>query len=356
MKKILSSRVIYIKRWIIFPIVVFMVAMACISSGQSDPSLLQTQTALQVQLTLQAQQANQGAQETAAAAERTRIAQEVQATMLSEQIAQLTQQAAQIPPTNPLPPPPQATEPPPLPPSSPEPAVDIEQKIKNAKILLFEDMAGTGQLEYYQEALETGGYTFKDDGSAQGWFKDDLLSSTQWDLIIAASESRTKIQGEFFAYLLDHINRGKAVIIEHWALDELSQGKVAPILSKCGVGIYRDWFFEEWWNADLSVWPLIPDHPVFTTPNKGISLRSFNVFWNTPDQGDLLKLTGSGDAQLLAGTKATSKSDHGVVASCLGGKVIIQTFSSHNYRRDSVTSIIQNYVHYTLTNYFLSQP
>jgi len=351
--KLIQPHSFILKKWIVIPIAVFLVAIACISSGQTDTSLLQTQTALQVQLTVQAQQASQIGQETAIAAEKTQIAQQIQATVLAEQIAQLTQQAGQNPPTNP---PPAATEPPPLPPSSPEPAVDIEQKIKNAKILLFEDMAGTGQLEYYQEALEMGGYTFKDDGSAQGWFKDDLLSSTEWDLIIAASESRTKIQGEFFVYLLEHINRGAAVIIEHWALDDLSQGKVASILSKCGVGLYRDWYFREWWLADLSVWPLIPDHPVFTTPNKGISLRNFSVWWDDPDQGDLLKLTGSGDAQLLAGTKATSKSDHGVVASCLGGRVIIQTFSSHNYRRDSVTNLIQNYVHYTLTNYFLSQP
>jgi hypothetical protein len=342
--------------WFVLPLFLFLVAVACLSTGQADLSLSQTQTALQVQLTLQAQQANQSAQETFAAAERTRIAQEIQATMLAEQIAQLTQQAGQTLPTNPPPPPPPASEVPPPPASSPEPPIDLEQKIKNAKILLFEDMAGTGELEYYQEALEMGGYTFKDDGSAQGWFKDDLLSSTEWDLIIAASESRTKIQGEFFVYLLDHINRGAAVIIEHWALDDLAQGKVAPILTKCGVGLYRDWFFREWWLADLSVWPLIPDHPIFTTPNKGISLRNFSVFWADPDQGDLLKLTGSGDAKLVAGTIATSKSDHGVVASCLGGRMIIQTFSSHNYRRDMVTSLIQNYVHYTLTNHFLSNP
>lgn len=341
-------------KWLVLPPLLLIVAVACFSSGQADQSLIQTQTALQVQLTLQAQQVNQDAQETAAAFERTRIAQEVQATVLAEQAAQLTQQARQVAPTNPPPLPPTEALPP-LPPS-PASTVDIEQKIKNAKILLFEDVAGTGILEYYQEALESGGYTFKDDGSAQGWFKDDLLSSTEWDLIIAASESRTKIQGEFFVYLLEQINRGAAVIIEHWALDELSQGRVAPLLAKCGIGIYRDWYFEDWWLADLSVYPLLPDHPLFTTPNKGVSLRNFSVFWETPDQGDLLKLTGSGDAQLIAGTIATSKSDHGVVASCIEGRVIIQTFSSHNYRRDMVTSLIQNYVHYTLTNRFLYQP
>lgn len=349
MRNPISPQPLVVKKLLIVPVCLLLFTNACLPSAQADQSLLQTQTALQVQLTLQAQQANQAAQETAAAAERTRIAQEVQATMLAEQIAQLTQQAGQVPPTNPPLPPTEA-------PTSPEPAVDIEQKIKNAKILLFEDMSGTGELEYYQEALEMGGYTFKDDGSAQGWFKDDLLSSTQWDLIIAASESRTKIQGEFFVYLLDHINRGAAVIIEHWALDNLSYGKVASILSKCGVGVYRDWFFQEWWSADLSVWPLVPDHPVWISPNKGISLRNFSVFWNDPDQGDLLKITGTGDAQLIGGTKATSKSDHGVVASCLDGRVILQTFSSHNYRRDMVTRLIQNYVHYTLTNHFLNQP
>jgi|GEM_PF-2424332 len=281
--------------------------------------------------------------------EQTRIAQEMQASVLAEQIVQLTQQAGQTHSNNLIPAATEAV-------SSPTSSIDIENKIKNAKILLFEDMSGTGEVEYYQEALERAGYTFKDDGSAQGWFKDDLLSSTEWDLIIAASEIRTQIQGEFFVYLMDHIDRGAAVIIEHWALDDLSQGKVAPILSKCGVGLHRDWYFQEWNFADLSVYPLIPDHPIWSTPNKGVSLRNFSVFWANPDQGDLLRITRSGDAQLIAGTIPTSKFDHGVIASCLGGRMIIQTFSSHNYRRDMVNSLIQNYVHYTLTNRFLSQP
>lgn len=341
----------HFRRWFAIIVSLLLVGLSCTLVGTEDTSLIQTQTALQVQLTVQSQQQNQNFQETAMAAERTQIAQEIQATTLAAQMAQLTQQSS----NNSSAPSTQEPPPPPPPASSPAPSVDIQSKIKSAKILLFEDMAGTGNLEYYQEALEMGGFTFKDDGSAQGWFKEDLLGG-KWDLIIAASESRTKIQGEFFQYLLEHINRGTAVIIEHWALDDLSQGKVAPILSKCGVAVQRDWFFQDLAFADLSVWPLVSGHPIFNEPNTGISLRNFTVFWKDNDQGDFLKLTGSGDAQMIAGNIATSKSDHGTIATCLGGRLIIQTFSSHNYRRDDVTRLIENYVHYTLTNYFLANP
>ncbi len=338
-------------------LILFLVSLSCTLSNASDSSLLQTQTSLGIQQTLLAQQSNQMQQQTSDALGKTQIAQDIQATLVADQSLKLTQAALAIPPTQSQPVQPTGdsvinT----VPPTEGMSSADLENKIKSAKILLYEDMAGTGQLEYYKEALDMGGYKYKGDGSALGWFKEDLLGSN-WDLIIAASENRNVVQGEFFQYLLDHINRGTAVIIEHWDLDDLSSGKVAPILAKCGIGIYRDWFFQDLAGvADLSVWPLVTGHPIFNEPNSGISLRNFNYFWPTNDQGDLLKLTGSGDATMLAGNIATSKSDHGVLATCLGGRVIIQTYSSHTYLREQVTRLIENYVHYTLKNHFLTQP
>ncbi|MGB9672977.1 MAG: hypothetical protein ACPL3P_02485, partial [Anaerolineales bacterium] len=339
------------KQWIFVLTLLLIASLSCTLSGNSDTNLIQTQTALGIQMTMMAQQqSSQMQQQTSDANMKTQIAQDLQATTIAEQSAQLTQAALVVPPTqSPLT---QPTQEVPLAPTiAPTQGVsetDIENKIKSAKILLYEDMAGTGELEYYKEALDMGGYKYKGDGSALGWFKEDLLGS-DWDLIIAASENRNVVQGEFFQYLLDHINRGTGVIIEHWDLDDLSNGKVAPILSKCGIAIYRDWFFQDLAGvADLSVWPLVSGHPVFNEPNTGISLRNFNYFWAENDQGDLLKLTGYGDATMLAGNIATAKSDHGTLATCFGGRVIIQTFSSHTYMRDQVTRLIENYVHYTL--------
>jgi len=336
----------------------FVASLSCTLGGASDTTLIQTQTSLGIQQTMLAQQSNQMQQQTSDAVIKTQIAQEIQATMIANQSLQLTQAAVAVPTTQnqPVQPTTQTSPVNPVQPTEGMSPADVENKIKSAKILLYEDMAGTGQLEYYKEALDMGGYKYKGDGSALGWFKEDLLGSN-WDLIIAASENRNVVQGEFFQYLLEHMNKGTAVIIEHWDLDDLSSGKVAPILAKCGIGIYRDWFFQDLAGvADLSVWPLVSGHPVFNEPNTGISLRNFNYFWPTNDQGDLLKLTGSGDATLLAGNIATSKSDHGVLATCMGGRVIIQTFSSHTYLREQVTRLIENYVHYTLKNRFLTQP
>jgi hypothetical protein len=340
-------------------IFILIAGLSCAIPGTSDPSIEQTRSALSVQMTVVAQQSGQNLQTTDQSASLTQMAGNVQATVMAEQATQLAAQASQLaqtqPPSNP-PEQPQVTEPPAAPPETEAPPeVNVDDQIKNAKILLFEDMAGTGWYEYWQDALKAGGYNFKDDGSAQGWFKDDLLATNDWDLIIAASESRNKIQGEYFEYLLTHINNKTGVIIEHWNLDDLSAGKVAPILSKCGVAVYKDWFSPIGTNPDLSTWVLQPDNPIFHEPFDGISLRSYANFWrDTSDRGDLLKLTGSGDAVMLMGTIATTKQDHGTLVSCQDGRLLIQTHSSHEYRMENIENMMQNMIYYALKNHFLT--
>jgi hypothetical protein len=326
--------------------------LSCSISSSSNQSLEQTKAALDIMMTVAANQAGQDLQATSQSSSQTEVAANIQATVIASQATQLALQSNQPVTTNP---PPILTEPPPVESAEPPAEVNVDEKIKNAKILLFESMAGTGELELVQEALDMGGYAYKDDGSAEGWFKDDLLATTSWDLIIAANEVRRKIQGEYFDYLMTQINKGNAVIIEHWDIDDLSQGKVAPILSKCGVGLYKDWFIPFGAVPNLAVWSLQPDHPIFHEPIDGISLRRYGNFWSgDTDRGDLLKITG-GDATMLMGTIATSKMDHGTLVTCLGGRVILQTHSSHEYSRDQITALWQNMIYYTLKNHFLYQ-
>ncbi|NMC14426.1 MAG: hypothetical protein GYA34_16270 [Chloroflexi bacterium] len=349
-------------------ITLFSVTLSCDITSSSNDSAKMTLAALDVQATVMAQQGLQNAEATNQAMQLqfTKSALDMQGTIQAQQALLSAVPPTAQPPTQ-EPPPPVQTEAPPVVTEAPPPAIsqgstelseeELKAKIKAAKILLFEDMSGTGWYRYVQEGLDLGDWSYTDVGSAQGWFKDNLLSGTKWDLIIAASESRTKIQGEFFVYLNDYIKQGTAVVIEHWALDDLSQGKVAPILAKCGVGLYKDWFVPFGTLPNLSVWFLQPDHPILHYPNEGISLRRYTNFWNfDTDKGDLLKITGGGDAVLVAGTIADRKSDHGTIASCMQGRLIIMTQSSHEYYREDITRLWENVAYQALKAHFTTVP
>ncbi len=331
--------------------------------GSSGQSLDATKAALDVQATIQAQQVQQGIQATSDSAAATRIAQEVQATLLVQQSTQLAEQAAQqvdqslsptqAPPTEPplptdTPPAVTPTQPPPtdIPPT---PTPDIEAMMKEAKILLFEDMAGLYEVRYIKNALDIMGLRYVDVGDASGNFKNQILSGTDWDLIIVGAESRNKIQGEFYVYLNDELTKGTAVIIETWALDDIASGKISNILTRCGIEYQKDWIDPE----SPSLWYLDPEHQVFHEPNEGMSLTRFVEYWSG-DEGDLIKLTPGGNATLLVGNIATEKYRYGTVAACQDGRLIIQTHSSHNYRQDDMVRLWQNYIYYTLKNHILT--
>lgn len=332
--------------------VILAVTLSCDLTGTSSDSAQKTIAALSIEQTVIAQQSGQDIQATSQAEAATRVAMEVQATMLAVQASQPTPQPVE----ETQPPLPTVSEAPPE--TLPPPAQVDEATIKAAKILLFEDMSGHRTefdvvpkfrgiypTRYVKEALDMGGYAYIDVGSAQGWLKDQLFSSTQWDLIIVSSEARTRIQGEYFVYLLEHLNRGTAVILELWNMDELSEGKIAPILAKCGVEFEDDWSG----NRELALWPLIPEHPIFHEPNSGISLRNYEAFW-WPDHGDLMRLSGSGDAQLLLGTIATQKSDHGTMVMCMGGRLVIQTYCDHDFAQEEIVPLWENVIFNVLRN------
>jgi len=339
-----------------------------ISTG-SDASYQATKAALDVQATLLAQQATNQAQAVNLGAEATRMAQEVQATVLAQQATDMAalptpvaaqptpQEAVAASPTTEAPtsaptsvPPPTQEPPPPL-------EENVDAQIKAARILLYEDMSGRGELRLVKEALDMAGYSYTDDGSAQGWFKDHLLSGEDWDLVIYSSETRKRATGEYFVYLFDQIKKGAAVIIEIWNLDEFEFGKIAPLLASCGVELHKDWFIPITSPPVLSVWWLVPEHPVFHEPNEGMTLRNYtNFWWDDPDKGDLLKLTAGGDATMLAGIKAEEKSSYGTLATCFQGRVIIQTHSTHEYRREDITQMWENMIYYVLKNHFLTAP
>lgn len=228
-----------------------------------------------------------------------------------------------------------------------------DRLLKSAKILVFEDMSASRHIRYVKEALDRDEYFYLDVGSAKGWFKSQLLSSEDWDLIIASAESRSDFGGEFFQYIDDQVARGASTIIEFWDWDAAPMGKSKLILDRCGVNFQADWFEPE---IRVFYW-LSPENPIFNFPHKiPNQLGNTERLW-IGDIGDLFEIKYKngepvGDAVLLAGTNPTWKDDHGVLVSCLNGQMILQGFSSHEYRRQDIVPLWQNYIYQTLKNHY----
>ncbi len=251
-------------------------------------------------------------------------------------------------------PPPLETEAPPTPFIQPGQTMDLDALRKGAKILLFEDMSGNRyKLErYVKRALDEAGYVYTDVGSAQGWLKKELVSPAEYDLLIISSEITGKISGEYFDYIDQRLQNGASVIMEMWDIDSLSLGKIKKILDQCGVEVEADWY-----NPGLrDLWYLIRDHPILNEPNEMGTLRP-NRVW-TGDVGDLMQIKyynnkAVGDAALVIGIDANKPNSRAVLTTCMGGRLVLQTFDTHEYSREDMLKLWQNYVYYALTNHFV---
>jgi hypothetical protein len=225
------------------------------------------------------------------------------------------------------------------------PTPDLEAKMREAKILLYEDM---WQSRYVKQALDAMGLPYVDVVDRAGDFKAQLLSGTNWDLIITAIEARSVVQGEFFVYLNENLNKGSSLILEIWNLDDIWAGQVSTLLTRCGVQFQADW----WDPPQRSIWWLASEHPVLHEPNDGISLVHYQEFW-PGDAGDLLRKAPGGDAVMLAGIYATEKTSYATLVTCVDGRMIIQTHSTHDFKPTDIIPLWQNYIYNTLRARFL---
>jgi hypothetical protein len=329
---------------------------------EKDEDLEKTQDALELQQTIMAQQATIDAQNSQATSqseqpvdfEATEAAvQQPSVDIEATQLALAAQQTAaaqqQI----------QATQPPP--PTQPplqEPTVasqDFTEMMKSASILLYEDMVEIpAEYRYVKRTLDTMGLRYKDDGNAMGWLKSDLLGGSPaggpWDLVIIAAEFREQVSGEYFDYLNDILNQGTSVIVEAWYLDQVSEGKVSTILTKCGVQVYP--YFPATGSVnDVIVWPLpgMSSHPLLSQPNGGLRFTKARDTWLwTFDLGDHTAYTGRGDAQILMGTDAQDGNKDGVLTVCMGGQFTLMTFSSHSFPYDIMYPLWENMIYNAL--------
>jgi hypothetical protein len=287
----------------------------------------------------------------------TKAALEFQSTMMAQQLTQSANNSQ--PPAQPSPVPPQPTAPPlptvaaPVAPPTQAPPTeakgeDIEAKIKSANVLLYENTDALGIGMWVQDALDGLGMRYTQTGSYSGRFMEHLNSGKKYDLIIVDAEDQSAVTGEFWDVINTRLVRDKAaLIVEVWYLDRESNGPISKILSKCGVRYQKDYNLADsiyWWESD---------HPVFNEPNTVLPLLHYNRYW-TAQAGDQIRLSGTGDAILLAGLAAQKSSQESVLASCYEGRVIIQTFCDHDYNSEDIIPLWQNYIYYTLKNHFLA--
>jgi hypothetical protein len=363
--------------------VIFVLLIASCSlptSGKTvDESTLKTQMALEVQMTLLAEQSSKGLEETAAAQQETLVAQAIQMTSVAQQAAQLTEQSKQ--PSEPTPdhaatqnaiaaeatasallltqqaqpteePPAESTQPPTEPAPTPEP--DVEAFLKSASILLYEDMAGDFETtRYIKETLDSLGLNYVDTKDAIGRFREHLLSGGPegkgWDIVIAAAEIRTGVRGEMFDYLNEADSAGSSVILETWIMDSQAGGKLGTLLGRCGVEFMRDWSNVP--TDQQVIFPLEASHPLLHDPNDGIQFRITNYWalkFNTfdVDLGDLMRIAPGSGAVMVLGTRGTEKNSYAVLAVCENGRFIIQSFPTHGYRKEHMTRLWENYLYF----------
>ena len=220
--------------------------------------------------------------------------------------------------------------------------------MKSAKILVYENTDGRGIGLWIRDALEGMGLKYTHTGSYSGHFMEYLNSGTEWDLIIVGAEDKDKISGEFWDVINTRLARDKAALIaEIWYLDSEANGPISKILSGCGIRYEKDYPLAEsiyWW---------VSDHPVFNEPNTVLPLLHYNRYWAN-QTGDKIRLGGGGDATLLAGLMVQPSGKGAVLATCYEGRVIIQTFSDHDYHQADVVPLWQNYIYNTLKNHFLA--
>jgi hypothetical protein len=320
------------------------------SSPTQDPGVQQTQVALGIVATSYAIDQTESAVKQAATPvpqQSGPSADQLQATEMSMQFQatemsmQFTQQALQQPT--------QAnatyTPYPTYTPAAGTPTPDVASQIKKAKVLLFEDSVGLGY--WIEDTLRKMGIEdYRQTTDYSGDFMAELNSGKKWDLIIVGAEAKTKIQGDFWDQIVDQSNRKVAVIAEVWYMDLLGGGKMRNFTSQCGVGYASNLPLADsiyWWEST---------NPVFTTPNEALPLLHYSRYW-TDQAGDKMRITSGGDAKMLAGYTSARKSDSsGAIASCMGGRTIIQTFSNHDYHKGDIMNLWENYITYVLTNHF----
>ncbi len=119
-------------------------------------------------------------------------------------------------------------------------------------------------------------------------------------------------------------------------------------MQRCGITFDKDW--QRDFDDDLNnylVYLLEPGDPLFSQPNVISMLIPYDVRWYG-DAGDTVELISGSDAVLMAGRLPNEHGSYGLLAECLSGQLVWQTFSTHDYKDQEMINLWQNYIYNTL--------
>ena len=256
-----------------------------------------------------------------------------------------TSQVEQPPPAQEEPP----TEEPPAE-EPPAPSQSFEDWLEDVDILVYDEMVGSGEPLVISNALDAMrlGDNTKNVGDAVGNLLSEMNSAVDWDLIIIAAEDHDTVTGEIFDVVGDSLDRGSSMILEVWYIDQIFNGRIQPVMQRCGVTFHKDWRRDNRSNLnEYLIYLLQPGDPMFSQPNIISMLIPYAVYWEG-DVGDTLEINTGSDAVLLAGRQQKEKNSYGLIAECIDGRLIWQTFCSHDYKTQDMINLWQNYIYNAL--------
>lgn len=237
---------------------------------------------------------------------------------------------------------------------------EFDAKIKAANILVYElpDSDGklVGRVDKALEGLNFAGGTVLNTHDRLGNFINSLHSQS-WDLVIIAAESRSIIDLGSLGVLDDiikHVEKGGALIVEGWNFDEDQSNMASFLLDQCHARVEKNWVrLDDYDSANFYINDLGGSSLLLNRPNKILMPLEPAVYW-MGDVGDLMRLLPGSDARIVAGLVSNDPTNYGVITACNRGRLVLQTFSSHDYRLWDMVQLWQNYITFTLRNHFNS--
>ena len=241
---------------------------------------------------------------------------------------------------------------------------DMEERICGANVLIYEDP--DADLRLIPRVKRAARYFGFDEGNVV-WTGRNLpeftrqLQQHKWDLVIVAVESRWTVElGEtgLFDLVYDHLEQGGALIVETWNLDEDESALSGLVLDVCDAKLEKDWWRDnsdedfERYDYMISKNPDV-DEDIFEDPYLDINMPIDPIIFWDGDAGDFIRLESGSESEILAEVPSPDH-DYGLLTSCLSGRFLLQTFSTHDYSIYETTKLWQNMMRYTLKNHFIA--
>lgn len=233
----------------------------------------------------------------------------------------------------------------------------FEARILSANVLVYDEPDAQGRLvprlSKALDGMRFSGGNVVNTNNYLGNF-DRLLRNGGWDLVVMAVENRDRTELGSLGVLdgiMNHVNSGGALIVETWNLDEDQSALGQFMLDICGAHVEKDWHHATGNYLDYYIPALMSGSPVFSTPNTVAMPLQPSIFW-PGDAGDLIRIDPNGHNHILAGLLSNDPNNYGLLTSCQDGRMILQTFSTHDYSLYDTVRLWQNMIHYTLSNKF----